>query len=174
MTQHVNICQWTRSDAVLVCMSWYNIATGLLNTTQKIFQRFIQQISADLNFSGFFMQGLNLCRFSLPLTTYDSDPSLHFGREVARGRSDRSGTFWAPWRSSRLHAANSTSRRRSMGKTTYPHAQVLRNYSISVISICSRVQVSTRRHGQYFVVVFYCIWLTWIIRHSNVEWTCDF
>ena len=51
-------------------MSWYNIATGLLNTTQKIFQRFIQQISADLNFSGFFMQGSNLCRFSLPLTNY--------------------------------------------------------------------------------------------------------
>ena len=60
------VCKYL--SVVLVCMPWYNIGTGLLNTTQKIFKRFIQQISADLNFNVVFMQALNLGRFSLPLT----------------------------------------------------------------------------------------------------------
>ena len=64
-----NICQWSKYDAVSICKFWYNIATGLLITFQEMFQWFIQQVSADINFNDFLGWIWTLCRFSLPVST---------------------------------------------------------------------------------------------------------
>ena len=51
MTQHVNICQWNRSDCVLICMFLYEVAMKLLNTNHKQTTIFTQPPSADSFFS---------------------------------------------------------------------------------------------------------------------------
>ena len=50
----------------------HDIAIGLLNTAKTSFQRYIQQISADLNFSVFFKRDSNSRRGWLPLSIFVS------------------------------------------------------------------------------------------------------
>ena len=52
MTQYVNICQWSRSDGVLICNFLYNVAMKLLNTNHWQTATFRLQPLADSCFSG--------------------------------------------------------------------------------------------------------------------------
>ena len=51
MTQHVNICQWSRSDGVLICTFLYNVAMKLLNTNHQQTATFRQRPLAASRFS---------------------------------------------------------------------------------------------------------------------------
>ena len=51
MTQHVNICQWNRTDCFLICMFLYKVAMKLLNTNHKQTTTFRQPPFADSCFS---------------------------------------------------------------------------------------------------------------------------
>ena len=51
MTQHVNICQWSRSDDLMICNFLYKVAMKLLNTNHQQTATFRQPLFADSHFS---------------------------------------------------------------------------------------------------------------------------